>query len=111
YSFYFIEEGGKMLGYSCFGRIPLTEASYDLYWLVVDTDFQNKGIAKQLLNLTEIAVNSEAGTQLYAETSSMDNYKPARSFYQKAGFSECARQKNFYKKGDDKVTYVQLINV
>lgn len=98
-----------MLGYSCFGRVPLTEASYDLYWLVVDTDFQKKGFAKQLLNLTEKAVSAEGGTQLYAETSSMDNYKPARSFYQKVGFSECARQKDFYKKGDDKVTYVKYL--
>jgi acetoin utilization deacetylase AcuC-like enzyme/ribosomal protein S18 acetylase RimI-like enzyme len=111
YSFYFIEEGGKMLGYSCFGRVPLTESSYDLYWLVVDPDFQKKGIAKQLLELTEKAVGSEGGTQLYAETSSKDNYKPARGFYQKVGFSECARQKDFYTKGDDKVTYVQLIKV
>jgi len=109
YSFYFIEEGGRILGYSCFGRVPLTESSYDLYWLLVDPDFQNKGIAKQLLELTEKAVASEGGTQLYAETSSKDNYKPARAFYQKVGFSECARQKDFYKKGDDKVTYIQLI--
>tara|TARA_R110002074_G_scaffold402342_1_gene608153 strand:+ start:96419 stop:98680 length:2262 start_codon:yes stop_codon:yes gene_type:complete len=109
YSFYFIEEGGKMLGYSCFGRIPLTESSYDLYWLVVDADSQKKGIAKQLLDLTEKTISSHGGAQLYAETSSKDNYKPARAFYQKVGFSECARQKDFYKKGDDKVTYVRMI--
>lgn len=109
YSFYFIEEGGKMLGYSCFGRVPLTESSYDLYWLVVDPDSQKKGIAKQLLDFTEKTISSHVGTQLYAETSSMDNYKPARAFYQKVGFSECARQKDFYKKGDDKVTYVRIL--
>lgn len=109
YSFFFIEEDGKILGYSCFGRIPLTEASYDLYWLVVDTDFQNNGIAKELLDLTEKAVSTEKGMQLYAETSSMECYKPARRFYQKVGFSECARQTDFYKKGDDKVTYVLRI--
>lgn len=109
YTFYFIEEGGNMLGYSCFGRVPLTESSYDLYWLVVDPDVQKKGIAKQLLELTEKAVGAEGGTQLYAETSSKDTYEPARAFYQKVGFSECARQKDFYTKGDDKVTYVQRI--
>lgn len=109
YSFCFIEEGGKMLGYSCFGRVPLTESSYDLYWLLVGPEFQNKGIARQLLELTEKTVGAEGGTQLYAETSSMDNYKPARTFYQKVGFTECARQTDFYKKGDDKVTYVRSI--
>jgi len=111
YSFYFIEEAGKMLGYSCFGRVPLTESSYDLYWLLVDPDFQQKGVARQLLELSEKAVAAQGGTQIYAETSSKDSYKPARAFYQKAGFSECARQKNFYQAGDDKVTYVKRIQV
>ena len=36
--------------------------------------------------------------------------QPARSFYHKTGFEECSRQKNFYKDGDDKVTFVKWIN-
>jgi ribosomal protein S18 acetylase RimI-like enzyme len=106
YSFYFFEQDKKLVGYSCYGRVPLTESSYDLYWLAVDTEFNNKGIAKRLLDLTETAIRADGGTQLYAETSSMDTYKPARFFYQKYGFEECARQTDFYKKGDDKITYV-----
>ncbi len=108
YSFFFFEEGGKMLAYTCYGRVPLTESSYDLYWLVVDAESRKQGIAKQLFGLTENAIVSAGGRQIYAETSSLDNYMPARAFYNKMGFIECARQKDFYKDGDDKVTFVKM---
>ena len=109
YSFFFIEEKGVMLGYSCYGRVPLTENSYDLYWIAVNTECLQKGIARQLMQLTEDAIASAGGKQIYAETSSTENYLAARSFYLKIGYSECARQHNFYKAGDDKVTFVKAL--
>ena len=30
------EEGSEVLGYVCFGPTPLTESTYDLYWIAVD---------------------------------------------------------------------------
>ncbi len=109
YHFVFYEEEGCMLGYTCFGRIPLTESSYDLYWLVVDGAHRNKGIAVRLMTVSEEAIRSAGGTQVYAETSSCPDYAPARAFYQKAGYAECACQADFYRKGDDKVTYVKVL--
>lgn len=109
YSFCFMEQAGMMLGYTCFGRVPLTESSYDLYWLVVDIEHQKQGIARRLMEATEALIAAEGGKQVYAETSSMDHYKPARDFYLKSGFSECAWQRDYYKAGDDKVTYVKLV--
>ncbi len=109
YSFCLLEEGGKIIGYTCFGQVPLTESSYDLYWLVVDNEQHQKGYAKKLMLLTEELIASAGGKQIYAETSSKDNYAPARSFYLKSGFTEDARQQDFYKVGDDKVTYVKLV--
>lgn len=109
YSFVFAEEDGALLGYACFGRIPLTESSYDLYWLAVDNGRRKKGIAAHITALCEDRIKKEGGTQVYAETSSREDYTPARSFYLKAGYEECARQKDFYRKGDDKVTYVKFL--
>ncbi len=109
YSFVFLEEAGKILGYACIGRIPLTESSYDLYWIVVNNDRRREGIAAQLLELSEELVRAAGGTQLYAETSSRDDYAPAQSFYKKSGFTQCSRQKDFYRAGDDKITFVKPI--
>ena len=41
YFFLFIEIDGKTIGYSCFGPIPATKLSYDLYWIAVHNDYQN----------------------------------------------------------------------
>jgi acetoin utilization deacetylase AcuC-like enzyme/GNAT superfamily N-acetyltransferase len=109
YSFVLIEESGEILGYSCFGRIPLTEDSFDLYWLVVDNERQKQGFAKLLLTLSESSIKSAKGQKLYAETSSQKSYEPARTFYQNIGFSQCALHKDFYKTGDDKITFVKFI--
>lgn len=109
YSFVFAEESGCVSGYSCFGRIPMTQASYDLYWIVVEPSAQGKGLARALLAATEKAVHDEAGgeAKLYAETSSTSLYAPARAFYASAGFVLAARFQDFYKRGDDKIIFAK----
>lgn len=109
YSFVFLEEAGRVCGYSCFGRIPLTESSFDLYWLVVDPSFHKRGFASKLLEETEQSIRKIAGTQLLAETSSRADYTPARSFYLRSGFVESSRHVDFYRPGDDKVTYTKFL--
>ena len=109
YSFVFLEEAGEIVGYTCFGRIPLTESSYDLYWIVVEKAHQKKGVAAQLLSVTEKVVKTAGGTQLYAETSSRKDYASAHAFYKKSGFTQSSRQKDFYSVEDDKITFVKLL--
>jgi len=36
YKFVFAELEGSTVGYTCYGPISLTAASYDLYWIAVD---------------------------------------------------------------------------
>ncbi len=103
YYFLLADVNGNLAGYTCYGRIPMTDARYDLYWIVVDTSAQRCGLATQLLERTEAATRAQGGKILYAETSSRDCYAPAIAFYDKHGFSELARIKDFYKEGDDKV--------
>jgi len=35
YSFVFAEQQGRLLGYAAWGDAPLTERTFDLYWIVV----------------------------------------------------------------------------
>ena len=42
YFFLFAEEGGRLLGYTCFGPIPGSVHSYDLYWIAVDPGAQGR---------------------------------------------------------------------
>jgi ribosomal protein S18 acetylase RimI-like enzyme len=109
YHFLFAELYEKTVAYSCFGLIPCTKSSFDLYWIVVHNDYRGLGIGKQLLAITENAITKMRGTALYAETSSQEKYTPTRKFYWGNNYREEARLKDFYMPGDDKLIYVKRL--
>ncbi len=87
YFFQFAQDGGQMTGYTCFGPIPGTQSSYDLYWIAVDPAFQRQGIGGILLNQSENEIRRRGGQKVYIETSSQPLYTPTRSFYTHHGYS------------------------
>jgi ribosomal protein S18 acetylase RimI-like enzyme len=107
YEFLFAEMDGETLAYSCYGLIPCTLHSYDLYWIATHRDYMNRGIGKYLLKESEKAIFSLGGQGIYVETSSKDQYAPTRAFYEKNQYLLQARFENFYAPGDDKLVYVK----
>jgi GNAT superfamily N-acetyltransferase len=105
YEFRFADAAGALAGYSCFGLIPLTRASYDLYWIVVAPSTQRHGLGRRLLAATEAAVAALGGERLYAETSSRPLYAPTRGFYRGCFYREAASFADFYAPGDGKVVF------
>ncbi len=56
YEFLFAEIAARPVAYSCYGMIPCTLHSFDLYWIVTHRDYMNRGIGKYLLQETEKAI-------------------------------------------------------
>jgi ribosomal protein S18 acetylase RimI-like enzyme len=109
YEFLFAEVGGETIAYSCWGLIPCTLHSYDLYWIAAHKDFMNKGIGRALLRETENAIWKAGGTGIYIETSSKPQYTPTRAFYEKNGYILKARFEDYYDRGDDKIVYKKKV--
>lgn len=107
YYFLFAEMGGQTLGFACFGPIPCTLGSFDLYWIAVHQDSRGKGIGQSLLKETEALVKQMNGRKIYIETSTMAKYDPTRGFYLSAGYEEAARFSDFYDVGDGKIVFVK----
>ncbi|HNP34257.1 MAG TPA: GNAT family N-acetyltransferase [Woeseiaceae bacterium] len=99
------EQDGTITAYACYGRIPLTQASFDLYWIAVAPDAQRSGLGRETLQQAEAAAREEGATTMYVDTSGRDQYRPTRSFYERAGYSVAARFTDFYAPGDDKIIY------
>lgn len=99
----------KPSGYLCYGLNSLTDAVYDLYWILVDPGFRRRGIGGALLGHTEALLEKEGARMLVAETSGLPSYGPARRFYIKNGYIEEARIKGYYRPGDDLVIYVKRL--
>lgn len=107
YHYVLAEVRGEVVGYACYGPIPCTKHSYDLYWIAVEPKLRGLGIATRLMALTEEKIAVSGGKKVYVETSSGAPYIPARRFYAKCGYLEEAVIKDFYDAGDDKLIYVK----
>jgi len=99
--------GDRAVGYVLFGPVPMTEGNYDLYWIAVDPGTQGSGIGRRLMKHVEDQVIQRGGRMLCLETSSQGGYLRTRSFYEQAGYLEESCIRDFYKPGDDRLTYVK----
>jgi ribosomal protein S18 acetylase RimI-like enzyme len=107
YHFMLAMLGDELAAYTCYGRIPFTDNRFDLYWIASDPEASNKGIASQLLAISEAHMHELGAKKLYADTSSREVYVPAHRFYEKCGFMRESVFKDFYKDGDDKWVFVK----
>jgi len=105
YQFLFGEQAGTVWGYTCFGLIPATAASYDLYWIAVDNHCRTRGLGRQLLQKSEDIISHCGGRHIYVETSARLQYQPTHRFYERCGYIQEALLKDFYAAGDSKVIY------
>ena len=105
YHFLIAELPGRVVGYSCFGPIPLTDGSWDLYWIAVDPDQQGRGLGRQLLARSEHRIRELGGRRLFVDTSARPDYAPTRAFYRACGYHRAAGLRDFYAPGDGKVVF------
>jgi GNAT superfamily N-acetyltransferase len=110
YFFVFADQGGELAGYACYGPIPCTLSSFDLYWIVVDATRQRSGLGRRLLRECELRIAAAGGTRVYAETSSRPQYAPTRRFYERCGYHAAATLCDFYAPGDGKVVYERVLS-
>lgn len=96
-------DDGRLVGYAAYGASPSTDRTFDLYWIAVHPDAQRTGAGSALMGDVERRLASRPARILVIETSSRDAYAPTRRFYQKRGYEEAARLRDFYARGDDRV--------
>ena len=101
------EHEGAVAGYALYGPVPLTQGNYDLYWIATDPELHGKGVGRQLMEETERRLKKQEARLLCLETSSQGSYDRTRRFYLQAGYLEESRIRDFYRSGDDRITYVK----
>jgi ribosomal protein S18 acetylase RimI-like enzyme len=96
---------GRAAGYACWGPTPLAAGVYDLYWIVVHPRHQGAGVGRALVREIEARLQQSGARLLLVETASKPEYAATRRFYDRLGFREAARIRDFYRVGDDKIVY------
>jgi GNAT superfamily N-acetyltransferase len=110
YNVFVYEEDGNVIGYHCTGKRPLTDAVYDLYWIVTDPSHKNKGVGKNLLAHAEQFVLQLKGRWLLIETSSKESYEGTRNFYLRNNYSIISEINDFYAPGDKLIIFGKYFN-
>jgi ribosomal protein S18 acetylase RimI-like enzyme len=103
------ELDGRVIGYVCFGATPMTRATWDLYWVVVDHAARGKGVARALIAAMETELAARGGGHVRVETSETEGYGAARTLYARLGYPEAARLADFYAPGDALLVYYKFV--
>jgi len=97
------EVDSAVAGYICYGPAPLTEGTWDIYWIVVTPEKQGQGIGRALIAFAEGKIRGAGGRLVLVETSSQPHYEETRRFYQRQGYELICQVSDFYAPGDDKL--------
>jgi ribosomal protein S18 acetylase RimI-like enzyme len=98
-----------VMGYVCYGRNPVTDALFDVYWIAVDPSMQGHGAGHALLSHAEACVRRAGGRGLVIDTSSRVQYHPAHRLYARCGFERVAEVPDYYKPGDGLIMYMKVV--
>ena len=104
------DDAGTLLGFTIYGHTPCTTATWDLYWIVVDPSAQRLGLGRRLMDAAERDIRSRAGRLVVVETSSRDDYRPTRTFYESIGYDRTARIPAYYAPQDDLIVYTKVLD-
>ncbi len=104
-----LEDDEGVRGYVCIGPTPLTVGTFDLYWIAVDPSAQGRGYGQILTRVAEDEARARGGRLLLIETASHETYSATIRFYERAGYDLVSRIPDFYKEGDDRLTFAKRL--
>ncbi len=100
-----VDATGKVLGYVCFGKSPMTKSTFDLYWIAVDPTHYREGIGRKLFEEACKEIEAQGGALITIETSSKPQYHNTHRFYQEIGCQLEATIMDFYAPHDHKLIF------
>ena len=109
YQSFVSKHGETVTGWVCFGPTPCTLGTFDIYWIAVAPQYQNKGIGKALIQYAMDSIKARNGRMAVIDTSGNPRYESTRQFYLKTGFAQEACIKDFYAPDDDMIIYIKRI--
>ena len=103
------EEDGRVLGYVYHAPEEMTDRTWHLWWIAVDSTVQGRGLGGKLLAFVEQDIREHDGRLLLVETSTTPHYEPTRRFYLKHGYALVATIPDFYADGDGMAVFAKRV--
>lgn len=104
------EEDGRLLGFVYHAPEEMTDLrTWCLWWIVVATDQQGRGLGGKLLAFVEDDIRARDGRMLLVETADTPHYEPTRRFYLNRGYTITAHIPDFYTENDGQVIFIKRL--
>lgn len=97
--------GEKTLGFAFAAPEKLTDATWNLLAIAVQSDHRSAGIGAGLVREVETRLRAGGGRVLLVETLGTAEFMRTRNFYISLGFAEEARIRDYYEDGGDKIVF------
>jgi ribosomal protein S18 acetylase RimI-like enzyme len=99
------QDGGTPVGFCYAAPEKLTEGTYNMLAIAVMSSHQNKGLGGAMVRALEETLRKQGHRILIVDTSGADEFATTRAFYQKKGYTQEARIRDFWSAGNDKIVY------
>ena len=99
------DDDGGPVGVAYFAPERMTSGTWNLHMIAIHPDRQGRGRGAALVRHVEGLLAGRGERLLLVDTSGLPEFDRVRAFYRRCGYAEEARVRDFYKSGDDKVTF------
>jgi ribosomal protein S18 acetylase RimI-like enzyme len=104
------EEAGELRGVAYYAPDEMADRTWYLQMIGVLPNYQRQGRGAGLIQSVEKALRTSGQRLLLVETSGLPAYDRTRMFYQKCGYEQEARIRDFWTTGDDKIVFRKVLN-
>jgi ribosomal protein S18 acetylase RimI-like enzyme len=102
------DEANAIVGAAYYAPEPFSDRMWNLYFIGVRPARHGAGVGTALVAHVEATLRGageEIARTLIVETSSLERFGGTRAFYERRGFIEEARIREFYGPGEDKIVF------
>lgn len=103
--FFVVDDDDGLVGVAYYALVPMTDRTWNLYWIAIRPECQRQGRGSALLRYVEQALTVRGERLLLVQTSGLESFSGTRAFYRQCGYDEEARIRDYYKTGDDTIFY------
>lgn len=99
------EEDSRITGFCYAVQEAFTDGTWNMLALAVLPDRQGNGIGRAIVATLEKLLRDKNNRVLIVDTSGSESFAGTRSFYQRCGYTEEARIRDYWGPGDDKIVF------
>lgn len=106
-----VDDDGEGLSVAYYEPAPAAEGTWYLTMIAVRHERQGQGRGGALMRYVEDDLRARGQRLLLVETSGVPAFERTRAFYDKCGYEEEARVRDYYQPGDDMVMFRKALQL